>query len=113
MMDIYNDEQFSRLFAMLNALYFDTYDFFTWRDVVAQKEHKDEFGAVIGSGETYYKRKYGDSYDEVNKLSRKSMEHLLFLLFNGNFKLQKWCGQLVDEKERINKERLEKIKKET
>jgi len=109
MMNIFDDEQFSKLFAMLNALYFDSSDFFVWRAVVARKEHEDEFGITVRSGEKYYKQEYGSAFDEVNKLSRQSMEHLLFLLFNGNFQLQKWCEAMLKEKERLYKESLAKI----
>ena len=108
-MNIYNDEQFSRLFSMLNALYFDSSDFFVWRAVVARKEHEDEFGVVVKNGETYYKRQYGNAFDGVDKLSRQSMERLIFLLFNGNFHLQKWCETILKEKERLYKESLAKL----
>ena len=94
---------------MLNALYFDIYDFFVWRAIVARKEHEDEFGVVVKNGETYYKRQYGNAFDGVDKLSRQSMERLIFLLFDGNFQLQKWCEAMLKEKERLYKESLAKV----
>ena len=94
-MQIFSDNELRELVEKLNALYSD---FYQWRFTTARKKHQDEFGDEIAEGEVYFKREYGSAWDEVLKLSRGSMEKMLYCVFNGNFRLEKICEELVKEK---------------
>ena len=99
---IYDDDEFRKLVEKLNALY-PALD--RWKFTTARKAHEDEFGDSIQEGATYFKRQYDVAWDAVLKLSRNSMEMLLFCIFNGNFQLQKHCEELVkEEREKLAEE---------
>jgi hypothetical protein len=49
-------------------------------------------------GEVYFKRQIGPAWDEMIKLSRLSMERLLFAFFNANSGLEKLAEQLNEER---------------
>ena len=94
-MQIYNENELRELVEKLNASYSD---FAEWKFTKARKEHKDEVGDKIAEGEYYFKRQHGPAWDDVLKLSRDSMEKMLFCIFDGNFRLQRYCEDLVEEK---------------
>lgn len=83
----------------LNAL-MPEYD--PWRWTRARKEHQDLFGRKVQPYQYYFKRQSGPGWHEVIKLSRESMELLLYALFDGNPNLR----QMAD---RINEIRLERL----
>ncbi len=98
-MQIYDDKQLHELVEKLNAI---GSSFNEWRWTKARKQHDDEFNDIIEADQFYFKKQYGCGYDEVLKLSRASMEMLLFCLFNGNFAFERMCERWVEE----NKKRL-------
>ena len=104
-MQIYNDKELSDFVKKLNALYSD-HD--GWTFITARKDYQDEFGSKVYRGQIYFKRQYGVAYDDVLKLSRNSMELLIYCLFNGNFTLQHFCEKLIMEE---NKRLSENFKK--
>jgi hypothetical protein len=89
---IYTDEQFEKYLKRLNAL---GNPYSNWSYIQARKVHVDELGDQILNGEIYFKRSYGVAYNDVFKLSRRSMDKVLFLLFNGNFYLQTIADQFI------------------
>jgi hypothetical protein len=93
---LYRDERFFELLDMLNAL---TPEYAPWQPTQARKEHVDLFGVRIEPGEVYFKRSYGVAWGQDNKLSRGSMERLLWSLFEGNFGLQDFAGRVAQNRE--------------
>jgi hypothetical protein len=84
-----NADDFQRDLDRVNALG-DRYR--GWQRRRARKDHDDALGAQIQSGEYYFTREYGVAYHEVLKLSERSMELFLTLLFLGN----QHAGALAD-----------------
>lgn len=95
---IYDDDELDDYVKKLNALY--TWPDQGWRKTQARKDHVDEFGDRVVDGESYFKREYGPAWDDVLKLSRTSIEKLLFCVFSGNFGLQGMCDRLIDDQQR-------------
>src|SRR5437588_2526362 len=77
----YSDKQLDELVEQLNAL-FPRHS--AWEHTRAAKAHEDHFGARISPGDMYFKRQAGAGYHEVVKLSRLSMDRLIFALRCGN-----------------------------
>lgn len=94
-MNIYSDEELSKKVNLFNSLYYPDYN--TWQLTKARKEHCDEFGDSIDEGEYYYKYQHGPAFDDVIKLSRSSIEKIIFLIFDGNLVLQRYCDQITDK----------------
>ncbi len=92
-MQIYSQTELRDLVDALNALHppFDQ-----WKYTNSRKGHEDEFGAIIQNGDVYFKREHG-GYDQALKLSRDSMEKLVFCIFDGNLGLLAMCKRLVEE----------------
>jgi hypothetical protein len=90
---IYSEEDFKKYLGRLNAL---TSEYTPWQDTKARKEHQDEFGDIIKEGDIYYKRSYGPSYSDVLKLSRRSIEIVIYCLFNGNFSLENIADKIKE-----------------
>ena len=80
----------------LNALNHPT---FPWQWTQARKEHEDLFGETIQDGETYFKREIGAAWDSVIKLSRLSMERLLYALFSANLGLQEVGEEIAQQRQ--------------
>ena len=93
-MQIYDDKRLHELVEKLNAI---GSSFNEWSLTKARKQHDDEFNYTIEEGQLYFNKQYGCGYDEVLKLSRTSMEMLLFCLFNGNSTFERMCERLVEE----------------
>lgn len=87
-----SDKEFNLYLDRLNSLL--KYDF-EWQYTQARKDHKDMFDVEIKEGENYFKRPYGASYDAVLKLSRLSMERLLYAVFAGNCNLEYLSDKLI------------------
>ena len=98
--EIYSEEESQRLVWMLNALYFGSpyFGFDGWKPTKARKNHEDAFGDEIQEGEMYFKRQYYQAWDSVLKLSRRSMDKLLFAVYGGNTDLEKFCEKLHETK---------------
>jgi len=66
-----------------------------WESCRAAKEHLDLLGDKIEDRDFYFKLKVGDGWHEVIRLSRRSMDCLLFALFgHRNWVLQEVLGEL-------------------
>lgn len=91
---IYSEDEIYERVEMLNMIQDQVSK---WREVKARKEHVDEFGVKITKNELYYKRELGSSYDYI-KLSRKSMDKFLYVLFNRNNRLQNVTRKLLEDK---------------
>lgn len=99
----YDDKELSVLIRQLNALLGLYYEF---RYTDARKQHTDELGDVIKRGDVYFKRRRGVAYDDVIKLSRASMDAVLFALFDGSEILRGLGASLL---ERQKKEILQQL----
>ncbi len=69
-----SEEDFAESLTRMNALC----GVLRWQKTTAIKGHTDEFGVSISNGEVYYKRDLGGSFSSVLKLSRQSMDKLLY-----------------------------------
>lgn len=76
-----NDEWFYKDLDLFNQFYVWHCG---WNIVIARKDHIDENGFKIKWNEEYYKLKYGAGWNDVYKMSRRSMESLLLCFLNGN-----------------------------
>ena len=72
------DETFELAVARINAL---GSEYHPWKVTQARKNHTDEFGQVIETGEDYYKKSSGPAFDDDVKLSKKSMDYFAYLYF--------------------------------
>jgi hypothetical protein len=71
-----------------------------WEPTKARKEHTDNFDAPIRRGETYFKKTCGVGYGDDIKLSRTSMETVLFAVIGSNPFLQMAADRLVESEAR-------------
>lgn len=55
----------------------------------------DEFGDKITLGETYYLRNLGGAWDNALKLSKRSMDVVMFSFFANNSWLEKVGDQMI------------------
>ena len=76
----------------LNALYNKD---FGWVVRRARKEHTDELGVLIHSGDEYYHRRSGRSVMEVQKLSIQSLNLIALILFEGNYEMTKIAKNIL------------------
>ena len=67
---------------LLNAVVH--HDSLGWRVTSARKAHIDEFGDEIKRGEDYYRRESGPEVVDVFRLSARSMDKVLRVLFEWN-----------------------------
>ena len=80
-----NDEEFDVKLVCLNVLYGSGFHGMSkWEYVEARKQHTDEFGRTVEKGEVYFTRHRGGFGYDVFKVSRRSMEKILELLFVNN-----------------------------
>lgn len=79
------DEKFDEYLKYLNHL---NDEYFPWQMTTARKAHIDEYGIPITKGEIYYTKPYNQNFRNLLKLSRQSMDQILFLIVEGNHKLQ-------------------------
>ena len=101
-----DDEKFVELFSRFDALF---HDWGNWGAVKARKDQTDLFGESIQTGETYYKRDYGASWDATIKLSRKSLELVMFAMFAGNLILEQVADKFVEARLDYKREQMAKL----
>jgi len=89
-----SEEDFGKDLRRFNAL---ISKFPSWKPTKARKKHTDKFGKKIEEGEVYFKRSYGLG-DDVLKLSRESMEQVLFVIFFRNSGLSDLADELIKER---------------
>lgn len=107
-----NDEEFDAKLVCLNALYGSRlHGAKRWEYVEARKEHIDEFGDSIQKGDLYLRRyREGFAYD-VFKISRRSMETVLEMLFLNNESFLAYAAELRGKiEERDDKEMVDAFK---
>lgn len=78
---VYRGAEFQAHLRLLNALYHPTD---SWQVTTARKDHTDLFGQPIPNGAVYFRKHTGPGWGDVIRLSRLSMDHLLYLLFGVN-----------------------------
>ncbi len=103
----YSDEELPEMVERLNAFY----DEATWSYKKAHREHKGLFGEVIREGEMYFRIRFGDDYGEDLKLSCRSMDRVLCLLFAPNPKLIPWADKLRAMWFRKKRHHIDKLRK--
>lgn len=74
-----------------------------WKATRASKDHVDDFGDKIKRGEVHYTRYYPPAFHNVERLSRKSMEAVLYVLFRNNLEIKTFAEALREH--RLDKER--------
>lgn len=72
-----SNKEFWAAFQRFNALNGEGW---RWETPTARTCHTDEFGVKIEAGETYFRKNYSSAYDAVTKISRSSMEKLIFIV---------------------------------
>jgi hypothetical protein len=77
----YQEKEFFEMLLKFNALY---PDFQGWNYTNARKEHVDEFGSSIEVGDEYFKLSSGTGWGNEIKLSKKSMDIVLFITLGHN-----------------------------
>lgn len=102
----FNEQDFKDKLEKLNA-FMDP--LVQWEPTKARKEHIDEFNRTINIGETYYKRKYAFNFNHITKLSRKSMDSLLFMMFEGNPHLEYMAEDAIKEMTKYKKKAVNKL----
>src|SRR5207247_10161652 len=91
------ENTFHAQLALLNAIN-DEYN--QWQWTRARKIHKDQFGDLIEEGEEYLKRSTGPAYDQVLKMSQRSAERLLDVLFTYNHVGKSLCEHVKANRDR-------------
>lgn len=70
-----------------------------WEAPEARKEHEDAFGVTIKRGETYFKKQVGSPFADPVKLSRSSMEKLLYIFVATSPQMEAMADLLIQEQE--------------
>jgi hypothetical protein len=78
------DAELHRFVALFNEITVSP----SWQETDARKDHTDEFGAPILSGEMYFSRHPGPAFHSVQRLSKRSMDTMLHFVFNRNSLLE-------------------------
>lgn len=68
-----------------------------WEMPEANKEHEDAFGVTIKRGETYFRKQTGPGFASVVKLSRSSMEKLLYVFVATSPQVEAIADVLIQE----------------
>ena len=97
---------------LLNAVVH--HDSLGWRMTSARKAHIDEFGDEIKRGEDYYRRESGPEVVDVLRLSVRSMDKVLRVLFewnNGGLAMAKLVLRERDDSIRAALDRLDEVQR--
>ena len=97
---------------LLNAVVH--HDSLGWRMTSARKAHVDEFGDEIKRGEDYYRRESGPEVVDVLRLSVRSMDKDLRVLFewnNGGLAMAKLVLRERDDSIRAALDRLDEVQR--
>lgn len=98
----FSDKEFSDYLRLLNAFF----DPWRWQETKANKDHDDEFGDKVIAGDFYYKRDCGQGWDERLKLSKRSMDTFILLIFHNNPLSNQMGNELLEH-------RFDKLRKAT
>ncbi|MFN3736590.1 hypothetical protein [Hydrogenophaga sp.] len=85
-----SEKDFQLALDRLNAI---NHQWLQWQATTARKEHEDEFGDLISDREVYFTMPRPGSVSSTFKLSRRSMETYLGLMFQGAPMLEKLADQ--------------------
>lgn len=88
----YRSTEFQFYLRLFNALYHPSD---LWQATTARKNHVDLFGQPIRNGAIHYRKHVGPGWGDVVRLSRPSMDRLLYVLFGANLQGQEIVTQLV------------------
>jgi hypothetical protein len=102
---IHSDGEFEKALGRLNAL---TGGLFRWGETEARKQHKDLFGDVIRLRDIYFKRQYGAAYDSIVRLSRSSMDKVLFAVLTCSEQLTQLGDRLLEQEHEQMREVMER-----
>ena len=97
---------------LLNAVVH--HDSLGWRITSARRTHIDEFGDEIKRGEDYYRRESGPEVVDVFRLSVRSMDKVLRVLFewnNGGLAMAKLVLRERDDSIRAALDRLDEVER--
>jgi len=95
--NLYNsDEDFWRDLDRLNAL---DNPYLPWRAVEARKSHIDEFGDTVAEREIHYVKDAGRAFTPAFRLSRSSMEKVLYVAVHLNPTIQELADKLIQKAE--------------
>jgi hypothetical protein len=97
---------------LLNAVVH--HDSLGWRMTSARKTHIDEFGDEIKRGEDYYRRESGPDVVDVFRLSARSMDKVLRVLFewnNGGMAMARLVLKERDDSIRAALDRLDEVQR--
>ena len=89
----YDDAELFEHLKRVNSLLGSKDEF---EQTTAKKAQTDIFGIKISFGETYYKRNISQAYGTDVKLSRATMERLLYAFFENNHRLKKLADKLYE-----------------
>jgi hypothetical protein len=95
MPEFYHQDEFNKRVDLLNAL---NTEYSQWQYTTARKNHQDIFGDLIKESETYFKRSNGPAFDNVIKISQRSMDRLIYVLFSYNPRLDEVANYLAQER---------------
>ncbi len=70
-----------------------------WQPKVAKRAYVDAFGDPIPSGETYYGRRHCPTGTRHFRVSTRSMDKLVFVLFHGDRVLQDVADMMAEKRE--------------
>ncbi|NWJ40044.1 MAG: hypothetical protein HXX12_03615 [Geothrix sp.] len=104
----YTDEQFWELYKKFNSLFGD---YWKWGDHEARKNHMDEFDNEVQRGEVYFTRDCGGAWNDKFKMSRKSMEIILMILFSENHRLNQISDHLLESEAQEMRAAMERVSK--
>jgi hypothetical protein len=80
-----------------------------WCSTGARKDHEDIFGVEIKRGEIYFKKQVGPAFGSVEKLSRVSMEKLLYLFVDQMPMVERIADQQIAAQEKEFREIANKL----
>ncbi|MEJ2214824.1 MAG: hypothetical protein P8Y20_12405 [Gammaproteobacteria bacterium] len=99
---LYDDTELFEYLKSINSLLGSKDEF---KQTTAKKEQTDILGIKISYGETFYKRNINQAYVTDIKLSRVTMERLLYAFFENNHRIKKLADKLYENEiqELLNK----------
>lgn len=102
-----SNEQINSLIRKLNACY---PDYFQWAQKKAQKKHIDMFGQQINDGDHYYRAKTDNNYSNDLKLTKSSMERMLYAIFANAPEWGKQAEEKISAKQNEIRDIIEKLR---
>jgi len=89
-----SSDEFWEVFNKFNCL---NGDWERWETPVARKQHCDLFGDTVDIGEVYFKKQVGQAFDQVVKVSIRSMAKILYVALLQSGRLMQLASQCADD----------------